>query len=325
MKKLKLATCIMVLACFAIFLFSNAFVKAQWIYSGSAPSNLDLDLDITVFQWEGSEGLPNDVAGENHRELIDTILDGVVTDKNGNKIEIGLNNSDSYISKEIDNRSTSWLFSSKTLGSMDYWERNDIADYFNLDTTGLTFLIYFPDGVADTYYLYTTSVDLGESSPSVPIGQDIYPIYQTILQKNEKGQWVATETKVGYADSAYYSNPVTGSLFVKYPSFDPATWDEGDLGNSFGDAVIVNAGETVTTYLTLPTDSRYYKFTAKSNKNTAISTDNTYAKFNVYNSNGKLLDVNGQGTSAITFKPTNNGVYYIEVSGDTSITFKITQ
>ena len=323
MKKLKVVSSLMILACFAMFLFSNFFVKAEWIYSGSAPSNFNLDLDITVFQWEGSEGLTNDVQGENHRGLIDTILDGVIVDANGNTVEIGLNNPDSYISQEIETRSTNWLFSSKTLGSMDYWERNDIAEYFDLDTTGLTFLIYFPEGVADTYYLYTTSVELGESSPNVPIGQNIYPIYQTVLEKNEDGKWVATETKVGYAESAYYSNPVTGSLFVKYPSFDPASWTAGDLGTSFDNAVYTYTGETVTTYLDLPTDVRYYKLTATANRNISISTENVYAKFNVYNSSGSLVSVvsGAQGSSAITFYATNNSVYYIEVSGDTSITF----
>ena len=328
MKKLKVAISIMALACCVMFLFcSNFFVKAQWIYSGSAPSNFDLDLDITVFQWKGSEGLPNDVQGENHRGLIDTILDGVIVDANGKTVEIGLNNPDSYISKEIETRSTNWLFSSKTLGSMDYWERNDIAEYFDLDTTGLTFLIYFPEGISDTYYLYTTSVELGDNTPNVPIGQNIYPIYQTVIEKNENGKWVATETKVGYAKSAYYSNPVTGSWLVKYPSFDPSTWFAGDLGTSFDDAVYTYAGETVTTYLTLPTDVRYYKLTATSNKNISISTENSYAKFNVYNSSGSLVSASkgAQGTSAITFKPSNNSVYYIGVSGDTSITFKTTQ
>jgi hypothetical protein len=98
--------------------------------------------------------------------------------------------------------------------------------------------------------LYTTSVELGteSNSPNIPIGEKIYPIYRTELHKDETGKWVATETRTGYAESAYYQNPITGSWLVKYPSFDPNSWEEVDLGLSFNDAIYAFVGQTTTSY-----------------------------------------------------------------------------
>ena len=93
----------------------------------NASGSIEVPMDVEVFPWVGVEQLPSDVIGENHQELIETILNGTYTDSSGKVTEIGLNNPDSYINNEIKNRSNgNFWFRSDILGSMDFWERSDI-------------------------------------------------------------------------------------------------------------------------------------------------------------------------------------------------------
>ncbi len=204
---------------------SGAF--AAWTFSESSCDEVETLSRFKFMAWSGAEVLPDeDDTGDNHRKLIEAILNGKITNSNGTVTQLGLNSPGSYINNEISDRSSSWLGRSDTLGSMDFWERNDINNYFNTSTENISFVLYFPNGVSDTYYLYTTSEALGSgNTPATPIGSYIEPIYRTILKKNAQGVWVATETKVGKAKSAWYDNRITGSL-LRYPSFDPNTWLE---------------------------------------------------------------------------------------------------
>lgn len=304
-------------------------VFASWIYAEENPveSNKELPFILNEFYWQGAEELPEDSSlGENHVVLIEKILNGTYTDANGNVTNIGLNNPNSYISKEIENRSNISWFSSDTLGSMDYWERDDISKYFDTATTNLTFLIYFPEGVSDTYYLFTTSVVLGEDSPNIPIGQVIYPIYRTTLVKNAEGVWEATETSTGFATSSYYENPITGSWLVKYPSFDPTTWNEGKQGTASSNAIYSYVGQTITLHAETAETKTYYKIVAPSNTNIKVSSEDSAVKIIVYNSGMSYVTARegAQASNSITFKPTRNSTYYIEVYGATTITFNIT-
>lgn len=303
-------------------------VKAYWHYNISISERIEIPVKVQVMPWIGAEELPNDIMGEDHEQLIDTILNGVYTDNNGNKTGIGLNDPNSYINEEIANRTqgSSW-FTSDTLGSMDFWESSDIAKYFNTETTGLTFVIYFPESEPDTHYLFTTSIELGGSnSPNYPIGQIIYPIYRTkLVQDAETGEWEAVETKTGYAESAYYDNPITGSWLVKYPSFDPTTWEEGKLGTSRDNAVYAYVGQEVTCYSDDDTAVTYYKISTSSNSNVTVKSTNGNAKITVYDSNGRQVSTRGgaQGSNNVVFRGSNNGTFYIAISGGQSITFTI--
>lgn len=310
------------LACF----FTNR-VQAAWHYAMNASGSIEVPMSVEVFPWVGVEQLPGDILGENHQTLIETILNGIYTDKNGQETKIGLNNPDSYINNEIQNRANgNFWFRSDILGSMDFWERNDIEKFFDINTTGLSFLLHFPAGSTDTYYLYTTSVELGDSTPNIPVGETIYPIYQTELKKDEEGVWKAIETKTGHADSAYYQNPITGSLFVKYPSFNPDTWVEEELGTSCDNAIYTYVGQETTAYNKDAVSCRYYKVTPTSNATVTVSSQNDTAKLKVYNSNQTLVSTNGgaQGSKRVSFAGRKGTTYYIEVSGGTSITFNIT-
>ena len=323
-----------VLAVLFVFfsIISAGGVYATWGYSNLSPSDADKELTINmgIFKWEGAEELPSDIIGEDHILLIDKILNGKIENADGTTNHIGLNNPDSYISTEISDRSSGWI-TSETLGSMDFWERENIEDYFNLATDNLTFLLYFPDGVSDTYYLYTTSIVLGEqNAPNIPIGELIYPIYRTLIQKNaETGEFEAVETKTGYAESDYYSNPITGNWLIKYPSFDPTSWREGDLGGNKANAIYTYFGETLTAYPKDKSTAVYYEIPSVSTNNTPvnISSDNPNAQIWIYSSNGSLVSLTSgtQGSNNVTFSARRNTSYYYTVQGDLSITFTIKQ
>ena len=216
-----------VVFCFLAMLLCVPSVFAEWSYSNGDPDPAysDVSIDLYVYPWDGSDELPDDnESGTNHSKLIDTIMNGTY-DGQG----IGLNHPDSYLNNEIYDRSNSFLwFGSDTLGSMDFWESSDINKYFNTRTENISFVLYFPDGVDDTYYLYTLDVTLANSdgSPVTPIGQNISPVYRTVLQKNSEGVWEAISTETGYAKSAYYDNRITGS-YLRYPSIDPDSWQAG--------------------------------------------------------------------------------------------------
>ena len=310
---------------FIALIITISGVVASWQFSEKSPEDISVLIKPTVFPWAGSDILPDDVEGEHHKILIDTVINGVVVDENGNEINIGLNNPNSYLTKEIENRSSSWLFSSDTLGSMDFWERQDIEKYFALDTSNLTFLLHFPNGAGKTYYLYTTSVILGsENSPNIPIGTDIYPIYRTTIVKNAEGIYEATITEEGYADSAYYTNPITGSIFVKYPSFNPDSWKEGQKGDSRNNAVYSYLGQTQT--VTFPESGmRWYSITNINGKQLKVSVSTTGSTVEIYNAYGNsniTIDEGEQNSPGVIFTA-NGNTYYILVRGEHSTSLTI--
>lgn len=328
MKRIKCVCAICLVALMALLCFCTVNLKAAWHYSLVVSESIEIPIEVKVMPWEGMDELPNDIMGEDHEKLIETILSGTYTEANGRVTEIGLNNPNSYINTEIKNRTdgSAW-FTSDTLGSMDFWESRDIAKYFNTETTGLTFIIYFPEDEPGVHYLFTTSIELGESNnPNYPIDQVIYPIYRTkLVQDVETGEWEAVETKTGSCKSAYYDNPITGSWLVKYPSFDPSTWAEGRLGTSTSNAVYTYIGQEVTCYNKNATDVTYYVVKTTGNADVTVNSTNTSAKFTITNANGGTVNIRGgaQGTNNVVFRGANNGTFYIAVTGDTSVTFTI--
>lgn len=101
----------------------------------------------------------------------------------------------------------------------------------------MQFLIQF---VSDNeYYLFTTGVYLGErgsvgifgnntasGKPTVPLGYPVYPIYKTVVSK-QNGVWTAVSTVVGYANSDWYEESRSNEHATQIPSFDPHTFVEG--------------------------------------------------------------------------------------------------
>lgn len=224
-----------ILLCF-MTLMSVGGVFATWKYANSGPLPVSFDVDIRVseFNWAGSGALPDDDAsGKNHLDLIDQII---------NHPNHGLNTAKSYLNEQIEDRQDGgigWSGGRDTLGSMAVTQSEELNEIFGLSAASLEFLIQFK---SDTeYYLFTTGVDLGErgkinfwgnnsepGKPTVPIGENIYPIYRTKVVKTN-GVWTAVETKLGYAESAWYEESRRNEHATQIPSFDPDTFQEGKL------------------------------------------------------------------------------------------------
>ena len=221
--------------CFALLVLSVGGVSATWLYAGDpvADAGHKLSLNVGDFLWEGSGDLPTDSeVGENHVSLIDNII---------NHTSHGLNASGSYLNQQISSRKRgSWTGGSRdTLGSMGANQDEELEDIFGLAASELSFLIHFIDD--NTYHLYTTSVYLGEpgacnwlgqttkaGQPTVPIGENIYPIYKTVVKKSGDS-WTAVSTEEGYAKSAWYEESRSSKHATQIPSFDPDTFVAGKL------------------------------------------------------------------------------------------------
>ena len=212
-------------------------VFATWKYSnlGTNPSYIDIPLKLGEFNWAGSGNLPTDDAiGEDHIALIEKII---------NHPEHGLNTSRSYLNEQIEDRQDGglgWSSGRDTLGSMAVTQSEELTEIFGLDANNLEFLIQFKS--SSEYYIYTTGVELGTrgelnwlgpslskpGKPTTPLGERIYPIYQTKVVK-QNGKWAAVETKVGSCVSAWYEESRRNANLTQIPSFDPDTFTEGKI------------------------------------------------------------------------------------------------
>ena len=217
-----------------ITVLSIGGVFATWQYSniGPNPSSAEIPLRLGEFNWAGSGDLPTDDAiGEDHLALIQQII---------THEEHGLNTAGSYLNEQIEARQDGgigWSGGRDTLGSMAVTQSTELTEIFGLDSNNLEFLIQFK---SDTeYYIFTTGEYLGErgeinfwgnnktpGNPTVPIGENIYPIYRTKIVKTD-GVWTATETVAGYAKSAWYEESRRNATATQIPSFDPDTFQEG--------------------------------------------------------------------------------------------------
>ena len=323
MRKIAYVSVALFLVVALTFSFANAGVLAHWQYYGSSPQSILINVLTAVAPWEGSEVLPNDTThGKNHVALIEAILNGEYV-SDGQKVNLGLNTgSDSYINEQISERKGIFWRDADQLGSMDLWEDDSISNYFALNeaTNELSFMLIFPDGSDDTYYLYTTSVELGERrSPSAPIGTNIYPIYRTTLKRNsESGKWEAVITETGYAPSKYYANPILGLAID--PAFDTDKWTAGELGTSTSDAIYANTGMDLQVSADTAETPVYYTITRTSQTDIKLTVqEGDSATIKVYDSSMNLVSVRAgaQGSNTITFRASRNAKYYIEVVGDT--------
>ncbi len=311
----------------AILTCGGAF--ATWKFTDLPASSVSTEWDVLLgtIDWTGSDILPDDGSvGEKHSTLIQMMLNGTVTDNNGKVTNIGLNSDNSYISNEIKDRSNAgWFSSSDTLGSMDFWEASDINKYFNTATENVSFVLYFPDGVSDTYYLYTTSVHLETNdAPSIAIGNNIYPIYETVLKKNDIGVFEAVKTTLGYAKSAYYDNRITGAL-LRVPSFDPSTFTEGEQGHTTQTAIWTYKGQSSTAYPASATAPVYYRVKPSSQTSYTV-TVSIGRRVYVLDQNLREVKVTSgaQGSATLTFTASANRTYYFRFEGAEAIGFEVT-
>ena len=148
-------------------------VAAEWRYNEALSADIGLDIKVVVLPWEGADDLPNQSEyGNNHKILIENVLTGTYV--SGNSVQnVGLNTPNSYLVQEIESRKNISYRDANQLGSMDLWQSDRINELFNLSvgSNKVEFILKFPDGSDDTYYLYSTSLDLGEGwNPEIPVG-----------------------------------------------------------------------------------------------------------------------------------------------------------
>lgn len=307
---------------------SVAGVSASFLYAEDKPQDVSQNtgFHMEIFNWEGAEVLPDDVQGEDHQTLIDLILNS----------EAGLNTPNSYLNEQISDRKNSY-WSWDTYGSMDVYDATQMASIFKTETNGLTFLLEFPDDEPNVQYLYTTSVDLGESSflwgtgNNIPTNRQVYAVYRTILKRDEAGEWVAEKSELGYAQSDWYDNNALGSMVAKCPSFDPSTWKSGKQGTSRNDSIYAYVGQTTTAYLDSSEEIAYYDLTNETAATRTITSYNMNCKVTVTNASGTeeqivrqiLQDAEGKDYVSVSWSASRNTTYYIEISGDTSLTFTL--
>ena len=341
-KSIKTVTLIIVVA----LLFSITGVFAAWIYAEEAPDPKEVTIQFQLFPWDGSEILPDDVVGENHKVLIDNIVNGTMTDSNGKLVEIGLNNPDSQLSEQIDDRLSKRKY---TFGSMDFYDSEEMHAIFGLEAANLTFMVYSPQNNTNVKYLYTTSCDLGEAgllwwgNAKYPTGERVYPIYRTRIEYqtsvDSKGktvqEWVAVKTILGSAKSAYYDNDTFGSAISKNPAFDPTTFAPMNSEDGESGETAVEMGKTINNAIYIPldtvvdetaysTDKTYFKYTASSSGTVRIiplEKDGNLT-ISVYSNTG-LTNLVASGTGKEFSFSCSSGTYYIVATGDMDVNFKI--
>lgn len=315
-------------------------------YTATTSESLQSILNFYFGLWEGSEILPDDVVGFNHKVLIENIVNGTMTDSNGNLVEIGLNNPDSQLSEQINDRISKRKY---TFGSMDFYDSEEMHAIFGLEAANLTFLVYSPENDTNVKYLYTTSCDLGESgllwwgNAKYPTGERVYPIYRTRLEYQEKvdekgekvQEWVAVKTILGSAKSAYYDNDAFGSAISKNPAFDPTTFapckaedcESGetaiDMGSSVSTAIYIPLGTTVDEVAN-STDKTYFKYQSLSNGTVTISpTDKSeLLTISVYSDASLESLIVSETGKDVSFNASEI-TYYIVATGDSEINFTI--
>ncbi len=316
-----------------VSVISVGSVSADWIYANTNPDNVNESIAVTLapYKWSGSEILPDDIEGEDHYLLIETLIGG--TDDFGEVI--GLNNPNSALSKNIDNRVNHWLSwrAKDYYGSMDgswFDDDLDMEGVFNTETLGLAFIIQV---VSDTkYYIYTTDVDLGENGlPSVPIGEWIYPIYRTeIVREDVNSPFDIIDTKCGKAESVYYEQ----ILLPPYdaPSFDIDTWTETDLGSSADTANAINTfiGDSGVAYPVDETTPIYYRLKPSASGTVTVQSTRLDIEIKILAADGATIiaegnmeTVDGANVTVATFSASANTDYYIEYSGAASIPFSV--
>ncbi len=323
---------ILTLLCVTVLLFSAAGVYAIWSYDETeAVYPVTEELEIRFFPWEGSELLP-DEQGYNHFWLIENLLNG--KDANGNGI--GLNHPNSELNQNIDDRwSSGWFDPQKdTVGSMSTWIGGNLDSIFGTEAANLEFLIEFidtnKDGKIDYYYIYTVGLQFSQNpawgvwgSPYIPYGKKIYPIYRTKVEKNSYGEWGATESELGFAESDEYDASTSLGFVASIPSFDQKTWepllaDGSNMpGQSTADPLWTYVGLENSITVLNTTTNVYYAIRPLAAQRLTINCADADCNFTVYNANMQEIS---RGTS---WNASTNTTYYIAVNGAKTITFTI--
>lgn len=299
-------------------------VYASWVYSLDYVDSItyDIELGVSLFTWTGYEDLPDSVEGENHAWLIYNIVNGV--DESGD--EIGLNNPKSVINTRIEARldgGLGWREGRDYFGSMAITGGDEVSKLFDAHSNGLSFAVRV---VSDTEYrIYTTSVYLGEKGeiniwgnnktagkPSIPIGSWIYPVYETIIiRENKNSEFKIIETKRGRAKSDWYDENRSNANATQIPAFDVHTWEPAEMGTK-ETPILTFVGDSPTAYATKEMHHLYYQISPKNTGTYTVWTDNLDAEIAIFSN---ISDIEGS-TIVKTTEPSlqSDGTYRVQVS-----------
>ncbi|MBQ3505179.1 MAG: hypothetical protein IJA89_00220 [Clostridia bacterium] len=325
---MKLRTKLLSLICVGTLIASCVGVCATWDYAEEDTPAIggEIEGSLGEFKWDTAEILPSGVATQNHIHLINEIVED-------------LNEEGSQLNTQIDNRLNR---KRDEFGSMDLWMENRMEQLFGLDTTGLSFLLHYPEDEPNTRYLYTTNIDMGSSGVlwgsgtfNIPEGEYIYQVFQTRLEliTDESGNqlWTPVETKLGYAESAEYPNTYAGTWLSSTPSFDPESFVAEKRGTTRNTAIYSFVGQSSVIYTNNATDVIWYKVKHGATGTRTVLTYDTSCTIKVYDKNGKEItnvttsnvDANGKACVSVSWRATASTQYYFTLTGNTAIDFKI--
>lgn len=213
-------------------------VSANWLYAEKAVSNSS-NITVEFGEWKPEVSLPeDDEAGKNHLALIQALVGA----------DIGLNNSNSYLSQQIKRRKNGiFIIEPKrdTLGNMGANQDDRLNELFDKSSTNLNFLIHFVN--SSTYHIYTMGMltvgerdglsenDSNYRTPLYAIGAEYVPeVWRTVVNyttdpADGKKKWIAETSQEGYALSAYYEESRSDIHKTKIPCINPDTWQAGHL------------------------------------------------------------------------------------------------
>lgn len=304
----------------------KSYVTAYLFFESNVTTTLNsiINFKFAVANLEENVGIAN------HESLVEAMVDDPTN---------GLNNPDSYLNEQIEKRNKgTWLIPSRdTLGSMAITQGNTLESMFGdsyATNEKIAFIIKSmytnSDKVADYFYLFTTSVNLGENKNlNYPEGELIYPIYRTKIVKDEDGKWVSEEIVEGYAPSACYDeSQFTDIHRSQIPAWDTNNWVEGKLGTSFDNAAWthVNQSSSICCEAENYVEKRYFKVTVPSNSNYSFvidsdsQTNDIDVTIDLYTSN-RVLVTSSEGSVDL---PSNNSntTYFIVIYGSRTMDFK---
>ncbi|MBQ8549953.1 MAG: hypothetical protein IJ426_01290 [Clostridia bacterium] len=228
---------LMLLVCLLLVATTVGGVFATWRYAEDPASTVQNNVPFMLgeFTWEGSDILPDDVEGEDHAWLIKSLVSG----ESGGKV-IGLDNPNSALNDYINDRLSGGLgWKRDYFGSMAVTGDEEMEALFGAAAEGLSFIIQVKSSTE--YYIFTTSVDLGErgeanwlgtgnrtpGKPNVPLGSYVEYVYRTkITRPSTSDKWDIIETKRGKAISDWYDENRRNANITQIPAFDPNTWVE---------------------------------------------------------------------------------------------------
>ncbi|MBP5466501.1 MAG: hypothetical protein J6Y43_02945, partial [Clostridia bacterium] len=149
--------------------------------------------------------------GERHNTLVQNILHGTSLNPN-----IGLDNPNSYLSRQIANRYSSGYSSTRIIGTADFWAESEMEKFLVNGAENMHFILHFPNGPGGDYYLYSTTVNVD----NVNINSWINPVVKTTLRKNAAGIYEPVAAEQGRAKCSYYQQQYTGGVIIRAKSIN---------------------------------------------------------------------------------------------------------